>query len=66
MRSDRVVILTPGFHNGLRLRDAAEPVLVQTLVPKFPVEAFDVGVLHRLARRDEVQAYAVLIGPGIQ
>lgn len=66
MGPDRVVVLAPRLHDGLSLGDAVEPVLVQALVPERPVETFDVGVLHRLAGLDEMQAHAALIGPGVQ
>jgi hypothetical protein len=39
---------------------------VQTFVPEPPVEAFDEGVIGRLARPGEVQDHAILVGPTIE
>ena len=41
-------------------------MLVQTLIPKASIETFDVRVLGRLARVDEVKLHTVVIGPGIK
>jgi len=43
-----------------------EPVLVQALVPEFPVEAFDVGVLDGLTRLDELQGHVMIGGSGVE
>ena len=61
-----VVIDPPVFDNLARLADACEPVLVQTLIPKPAIETFDVCILGRLARIDEVQLHTVVVGPGIK
>jgi hypothetical protein len=47
------------------LRHADKPVLVEAFVAECAVEALQEAVLHGLARRAEVQADAVLVGPGI-
>ena len=65
VRTDGIVVVPPRLHNVTGCGQAREPVLVETLVPKAPVEALDVGVLHRLARINEVQTHPVLVGPGI-
>ena len=64
MRVFLVVINPPVFDDLARLADAREPVLVQTLISEPAIETFDVGVLGRLARIDEVQLHTVIIGPG--
>ena len=51
-----IVVLPPGLHDLPRIRQAQEPVLVETFVAQPTVEALAVGVLDRLARIDEVQA----------
>ena len=61
-----VVIIAPVGQEAPGVGEPQEPVLIQALVPQLPVEAFDVAVLRRLARLDEVQLDAVLVGPLIQ
>jgi hypothetical protein len=61
-----VVIDPPVFDDLARLTDAGEPVLVEALLPKATVRAFDVRVLDRLARVDEIELDTVVIGPGIK
>ena len=51
--------LTPSVGQG------EEDLHVETLVPQLAVEAFDVAVLHGLARPNEVQMHAVLVGPEV-
>ena len=41
--------------DGLRAGQTDEPFLVQALIAKPPVEAFDKDVLHRLSGLDEVE-----------
>jgi hypothetical protein len=45
-----VVVDAPRFDSRLRVRRADKPVLVQTFITAFAVEAVNVGVLDRLAR----------------
>ena len=53
MRALSVVLDAPVLDHAARVCEAQEPVLVETLVPKLAVEAFDVRVLVRLAGSDE-------------
>ena len=41
-------------------------MLVQALIPEPAIETFDVRVLGRLARIDELKLHAVVIGPSIK
>jgi len=41
-------------------------VFVQALFAEFAVERFDVAVLHRAARGDEVQRHLVFVSPLVQ
>ena len=58
--------MRPRLNRLLRVGQAHEPILVQALVAEFPVEAFDVSVLYRLARLDEGELHGVLVRPLIQ
>ena len=49
MRSDEVVIEAPALDDFACCGQAEEDVLIQALVPQPAIEAFDEGVLHRLA-----------------
>jgi len=62
----RVVLDPPGFDDAAGVSETDEPVLVQTLVTKFPVEAFDVRILVRLAGPDERQMDIGLIGLAVE
>ena len=53
-----IVLSSPGFNHALRFLQRQQPVLVQTFIPKRPVEALDKGVLHRLSRLHEGQVRA--------
>src|SRR5262245_22115963 len=64
--TDGIVVHAPGLDDLTRVRQAAEPVLVQALVTESAVETLDVGILIRLAGFDEVQPDAVGVGPCIQ
>jgi hypothetical protein len=66
VRPHLVVVLPPGFDDLAGLIQTDKPMLVQTLVAELAVEALHVGVLHRLARPDEVQLHTAPIGPLIQ
>src|SRR5712692_9824540 len=46
-----------------RIGKIAEPVLVQALVTKAPVETLHVAVLHRSSGSDRVPLQALLVGP---
>lgn len=54
MRSAPVVVVRPGGNLRPGMVEAEEQALVQELVTHPAVEALAIGVLHRLARRDEV------------
>jgi len=54
--TERVVVASPVFDDYTRVGQRTELVLVETFIPKAVVERFDVGVLGRLARVNEVQA----------
>ncbi len=47
-------------------RQGDEPVLIETLIAKPAVEAFDESVLRWLARFDESKLDALVIGPRIE
>ena len=66
MRPDRVVVLPPRLDEAPRLVKGSKPMFVQAFIAQSTVEALDVGVLHRLARLDEVQLDATAVRPGIQ
>jgi hypothetical protein len=51
---------------GSSIGEGEEHLHVQALVAQLAVERFDIAVLDRLARADEVQMNTVLVGPVIQ
>jgi hypothetical protein len=57
VRAQEVVIVAPVRDDLTRLGQIQESVLVQALVSESAVEAFDEGVLHRLARLDIVPSH---------
>ena len=50
--------------HGLGMRQADEPVLVQALVPKSPVERFDIRILIGFSGFDQEQSDATCVRPG--
>lgn len=54
VRSGSVVLGLPAAQGDAGLRQRGEQRLVQQLIPQAAVEAFDEGILYRLARRDVV------------
>ena len=60
VRTHLVVIATPGGDEDTRLRETGEPLVVEAFVAEAAVEAFDEGVLGRLARLDELQADTIV------
>src|SRR5262245_54001777 len=66
MRSMAVVVDPPSLDLPSCIGKVNEPILVQALVAKLPVEALDEGVLDRLAGTDEVQLDSRTIGPGVE
>ncbi len=66
MRTLFIVIYPPVFNNPLRLGQCREPVQVQTLFAEPTVEAFDIGILGRFSRINEVKLHTMIKGPAIQ
>jgi hypothetical protein len=62
--SDFVVVLSPSGDSRSGLGERLEPVLVQTFIPKLPVKALDVAVLHGTPRLDQHVANSVCLRPG--
>jgi hypothetical protein len=48
-----VVVMSPVVDDRAHVAQTGEPVLRQAFIPEATLEAFDVGVLHRLAGLDE-------------
>lgn len=65
MRTDVVVVLTPGFDDDTGLGTAAKPLQRQALVAEFAIEALVVGILPWLARVDQ-RRLDVLLGEPLQ
>ena len=53
MRSNGVVMLSPGFDDDLGLGTSAEPLETQAFIAEFAVEGFGGTVLPGLARIDQ-------------
>ena len=66
MRSSRVELVPPLFNRDLCFGQGLEPGFVQALIAEPAVEALREGVLHRLARLNELQLHAVLVRPLIE
>ncbi|MNT85395.1 hypothetical protein D3C72_2255570 [compost metagenome] len=66
MRTSFVVVVPPFLDEIASVPQALELVVIEALVPKLPVEAFDEGVLDRLPRRNEPQADLVVVGPAVE
>jgi len=64
VRSDFVIVDAPVGDDLACLLQRREPMIVEALVAKLAVEAFDVAVLHGLARLDQQVPNAVPLGPG--
>jgi hypothetical protein len=54
MRTHVIVVLPTGFDQTARFAEPEEKMLIEALVAKFAVEAFDESVLHWLAGLDVV------------
>jgi len=63
VRSDLVVALTPSLAFSARFVEAEEPVHVQTFSAELAVQAFDEGVVRRLAGPTEVERLLSLTCP---
>ena len=66
MRSLLIVISSPGRNEYFRVMQITEPVFIQTLIPKFAVEALDVGILGRFSRLNQQRWDTVLVRPLIE
>ena len=63
MRPFAVIFHPPTLDLPLRVGQVHEPTRIQALVPKPPVEALYVAILHRLARLDMNHRDALLFAP---
>lgn len=64
VRPHLVIIVTPPRELVAHIADREEHFHVQTLVAQSAVERFNVAILDRLPRPNEIQLYTILIGPG--
>ena len=64
VRSDLVVVLSPGGDGCPGLAQRLEPLFIQAFVTELAIETFDVAVLHGAARLDEEVPDAVRVCPG--
>ena len=63
MWSRGVVVVSPVIDELTSLVDRSEPVLIQTAIPEFAIEAFHKGILSWFPRLDKTQFYVVVLGP---
>jgi hypothetical protein len=61
-----VVVFDPRLHDLSHLFQGMEQTGIQDIFPKRAVEAFDLGILHRLVRLNVSQLNAVLLSPASQ
>ena len=61
-----VVISPPSFDFAPCVVQTGEPVGIQTFIAQSAVEALHEGILHRLARLNELQSHAPFFAPGGQ
>src|SRR5690606_2989284 len=66
VRPDPVVVGPPRLDRTPGISQRNEPMQVQALVPQRPVEAFDVAVLHGLARLNVVDLHPPGVRPRIE
>src|SRR6266481_1092273 len=66
VRTALVVVLTPCFDRLPGLRQAAEPVFIEALVPQSSIETLHVSVLHRSSGLDIVPPDSLFAGPLLQ
>jgi hypothetical protein len=66
VRPSDIVIQAPRLNRLLRIRQAHEPALVETLVAEPAIEALGEGVLNRLARLNEPERAAARVRPLIE
>src|SRR5215217_587965 len=63
MGSCAIVVLPPRLDGVSSIAQANEPMAVETFVAQSSMKALDKRVLHRLARFNEAQLDAPLVGP---
>ncbi len=63
VRSESVVGITPIGEHTSDFKDGPKVILIEALVAKPAVEAFDERILYRLAGRDMMQAHMAIVGP---
>ncbi len=61
-----IVLDGPFFYLAARIVERNENVLVKAFLAQPRIEALDVRVLDRLARFDELQPHAMIIGPLVE
>ena len=61
-----IVVAPPSGDPNPCLSQAGKPVIIQTLVTKASIEAFNVCILRRLTRLNQLELDAILIRPLIQ
>ena len=66
MRAFPIVLDAPLFDLAPRIVERNENVLVEAFLAQPRIEALDMRVLDRLSRFDELQAYAMLVGPLVE
>jgi hypothetical protein len=52
MWSNRIVVVPPAFDDGLGLAQGVEDLAVEEFVPQARIEALDIAILPRTARRN--------------
>jgi hypothetical protein len=61
-----IVLDAPRFNLAPRIVERNENVFIQAFLAQARIETLDVRVLNRLARFDELQPYAMLVGPLVE
>ena len=61
-----IVFDAPFFDLAARVVERHEDVLIKIFLSQPRIETLDVRVLDRLSRFDELQPYAVLVGPLVE
>lgn len=66
MRSGLVIVLPPVINDFPGMKNIAEPVFIQALIPKATVETLNKSVLRWLTWLDKSQLHTMLKGPLIE
>ena len=66
MGTEFVVILTEGFDEVAGVAQVNKQVFVEALITELAVEAFDIGVLRRLARSNKAMPDIVIVAPALE